>query len=38
MHVCMYTMFEPGAYEDQKRASDPLRLELVMCHHAGAGS
>ena len=37
--ACMSIIYVSGAHEDQKRASDPLELELqtVVSHHVGAG-
>jgi hypothetical protein len=28
LHVCLYTMYVPGAHKGQKRTLDPLELEL----------
>lgn len=40
LHVCLYTTYMPGDPQDQKRASDPLQLELQMAvsHHVGGGN
>lgn len=37
LHVCIDTMCMPGAHGGQKKASNPLELELekVVGHHAG---
>lgn len=40
MHVCLCITCMPGSFEGQKKASDPLGLELqnfVNCH-VGAGN
>lgn len=39
MHVCLCAMCVPGTYKCQKRAPDPLELELqiVVSHQVGAG-
>jgi hypothetical protein len=36
--ACMSIIYVSGAHEDQKRASDPLELELqtVVSHHVGS--
>lgn len=38
--ACMYTMCMLGNKEDQKRAYDPLELELqtIVSHHMGTGT
>ena len=40
LHVCMFTMCKSGALGDQKRALDPLKLELqtVVSCCVGAGN
>ena len=38
LHVCLCTMYVPGANEDQKKVSDLLKLELqaIVCYHVCA--
>lgn len=40
LHVRLYTMFVPGDCKGQKRASDPLELDLktIMSYQVGAGN
>ena len=40
LYVCLFTVYVLGAYRGQKRASDPLGLELmvVVSCHAGPAS
>ena len=40
LHVCLCTMYMPGALGGQNRVADPLELKLhmVMHYHVGAGN
>lgn len=40
MHVCLYITGMPGSFEGQKKASDPLGLELenFVNYYVGAGN
>lgn len=40
LHVCLCTVYMPGALGGQNRVADLLELKLRMavCHHVGAGN